>query len=177
MRPHGDEAHVGQHLICCGFEERGLTNWRDYFLEPTGNKVKDPKQRTWDLLTTILRTRGSPNVRLPARKNTPKMRALLTWANISISPTLPSVPEPYASMYDPAEIVIPGLEAGIGFDQLPEHLARTKTSYNSDWSDIIAKPMEIMRMAPAHVFDPDANAENIATYYGMISFLDDQIDL
>ena len=40
-RMHGDESHVGQHYALW-LEERGLTNWRDYFQpwseEPTGHR-------------------------------------------------------------------------------------------------------------------------------------------
>jgi arylsulfatase A-like enzyme len=32
-RNHADEAHVGQHYALW-MEEKGLTNWRDYFVEP-----------------------------------------------------------------------------------------------------------------------------------------------
>ena len=34
-RNHTDEAHVGQHYALW-MEEKGLSNWRDYFLQPTG---------------------------------------------------------------------------------------------------------------------------------------------
>ena len=35
-RNHADEAHVGQHYAIW-MEEKGCTNWRDYFAPPTGN--------------------------------------------------------------------------------------------------------------------------------------------
>ncbi len=43
-RNHTDEAHVGQHYAIW-MEERGLSNWRDYFRTPTGNN--DSQRRKW----------------------------------------------------------------------------------------------------------------------------------
>ena len=43
-RNHTDEAHVGQHYALW-MEEKGLSNWRDYFLEPTGHV--ESQRRKW----------------------------------------------------------------------------------------------------------------------------------
>ena len=43
-RNHTDEAHVGQHYALW-MEEKGLTNWRDYYLQPTGHVSE--QRRKW----------------------------------------------------------------------------------------------------------------------------------
>ena len=49
-RNHTDEAHVGQHYALW-MEEKGLHNWRDYYLQPTG-KVSS-QRRKWLISRTI----------------------------------------------------------------------------------------------------------------------------
>ena len=39
-RNHTDEAHVGQHYALW-MEEKGLSNWRDYFLQPTATSTRN----------------------------------------------------------------------------------------------------------------------------------------
>ena len=43
-RNHTDEAHVGQHYALW-MEEKGLSNWRDYYLQPTGHVTA--QRRKW----------------------------------------------------------------------------------------------------------------------------------
>lgn len=47
-RNHTTEAHVGQHYALW-LEEKGCKNWRDYFLQPTGNMTKDSPRLHWDI--------------------------------------------------------------------------------------------------------------------------------
>ena len=49
-RNHTDEAHVGQHYALW-MEEKGLTNWRDYYLQPTGHVSE--QRRKWHHPRTI----------------------------------------------------------------------------------------------------------------------------
>ncbi len=43
-RNHTNESHVGQHYAIW-LEEKGCKNWRDYYLNPTGNMSEEEYPR------------------------------------------------------------------------------------------------------------------------------------
>ena len=109
-RNHTDEAHVGQHYALW-MEEKGLSNWRDYYLQPTGNVVE--QQRHW-----LIPERFHYNAWIAERSNAlisqyrDAGESFFLWASFFDPHPKYLAPEPWDSMYDPDEISVPELTPG-----------------------------------------------------------------
>ena len=108
---HANESHAGQHYALW-LEEKGLANWRDYFdpWPPQPNsKYSGPyymrDSLTWDLPeeyhpTHWVGERTVANIERCAEEGKP----FFLWSSF-FDPHPPYVlPEPWASMYDPADM-------------------------------------------------------------------------
>lgn len=167
-RNHTDEAHVGQHYALW-MEEQGATNWRDYFCQPTGTHEK--QQWRWNIpeelhYNTWIAERSNALLDEYAANDAP----FFLWASFFDPHPSYLVPEPWASMYDPNEMVLPSLTKG-EHDKNPPHFGLTqqpvfpKENYTETDGNII------------HGFHPHGRNEevmrkNLAVYYGMISCMD-----
>jgi len=167
-RNHADEAHVGQHYAIW-MEENGATEWREWFRPPTG--TTPGQQHTWNIperfhYNAWITERACARIERAARQETP----FFLWASY-FDPHPPYlVPEPWASLYDPAEIELPpqGLDQT---DRWPELLKRTRQADPTfdEWHEAGGN---CIHGAGTHEFDPDALRKDIAIYYGMVSMLD-----
>jgi len=179
-RNHADESHAGQHYAVW-MEERGLANWRDYF-QQWPPSADDPRRRgmsamaadrafhTWDLpeefhYTTWTAERTVARIQQGARDGRP----FFIMANFHDPHPPYLVPEPWASMYSPADMEPGTLEPG-EMDRLPPHFRLTQEA-RPDFS-----PWQETRHGNhgfhSHLHDRDALRHAMAAYYGMISFLD-----
>lgn len=179
-RHHGDEAHVGQHYALW-MEEKGLTDWRDHFqnrwgeFDYAGGKPEPVRQHAWTLpqeyhSNTWITERSL--ARLEHARDAG--RPAFLWASY-FDPHPPYlVPEPWASMYDPKKITVPAVSPG-EHARNPALLRKTQEA-NPDFSayDQFGVGNHGCR---SHLHDRDALARDIATYYGMMSFLDHQVGL
>ncbi|HEY3332137.1 MAG TPA: sulfatase-like hydrolase/transferase [Capsulimonadaceae bacterium] len=171
-RNHTDEAHVGQHYALW-MEEKGLANWRDYF-EPWPPRPGEPVRRhRWDLppefhYTTWTAERSMAAIEQSVSSDTP----FFVWASFHDPHPSYLVPEPWASMYDPNEMQLGTLEAG-EFDAMPPHYAMTQTD-EPDFS-AYRENGHWLHGFHSHKFDADELRKDMAIYYGMISFMDEQI--
>ncbi len=169
-RNHADEAHVGQHYALW-MEERGCTNWRDYYRPPTGNN-SDQKHRwlipekyhynTWiaEESCALLEEYGE------------KGENFFLWSSF-FDPHPPYLaPEPWDAMYDPAALTVPAMVPG-EHDANPPHFRLTQEQ-NPDFSAWKESGFGIHGYQ-SHLFDRDEMAKNIAVYYGMISLMDKYI--
>lgn len=169
-RNHADEAHVGQHYAIW-MEERGCSNWRDYFRPPTGNNNSQkhkwliPEEYhydTWIAAETnaLLEQFGE------AGEN------FFLWASF-FDPHPPYlVPEPWDTLYDPQEVTVPQLVEGEHAANPPHfRLTQEEDPDFSAWRES-GKGMHGMT---SHRHRREEMAKNIAIYYAMVSLMDKYI--
>ncbi|GAB3754074.1 sulfatase-like hydrolase/transferase [Microlunatus parietis] len=108
-RNHADEAWAGQHYALW-MEEQGLPNWREYFR----SEQQEPGRRhRWDLpeefhYTTFVAERSVAAI----ERATAEDRPFFTWASFQDPHPPYLVPEPWASLHDPADVTVGRLEPG-----------------------------------------------------------------
>ena len=169
-RMHADEAHVGQHYAIW-MEEKGFTEWRDCFRKPTGNA--DPQHGRWNL----------PEEYHPDAWIAERTIALLRQYRQSGEPFFlwPSffdphppylVPEPWDTMYDPAQVTVHQVTPG-EHDKNPPHFQLTQEE-KPDFSAYRESGFGVHGFQ-SHLIERDRLAQDIATYFGMISLMDKYI--
>ena len=179
-RMHANESHAGQHYALW-LEEKGLANWRDYFdpWPPQPNsKYSGPyylrDSLTWDLPeeyhpTHWVGERTVANIERCAAEGKP----FFLWSSF-FDPHPPYVlPEPWASMYDPAEME-PGEYTPGEFDDMPPQFGRTREE-NPDFSDYEEPGGQGLHGFHSHLHSADALRRSMAAYYGMVSLIDQEV--
>ncbi len=170
-RNHTDEAHVGQHYALW-MEEHGLNNWRDYFLQPTGTVVE--QRRKW-----LIPERFHYNAWIAERSNalisqySDADQPFFLWASFFDPHPKYLAPEPWDTMYDPAEITVPGAAPGEHADS-PPHLQLTQQR-DPDFSAWQEPNGSGCHGFHSHLQDRAELAQDIACYYGMVSCMDKYI--
>lgn len=170
-RNHTDEAHVGQHYAAW-MEDKGCKDWRKYFQPPTGTT---PRQRhRWNIpeelhYNTWITERSIERLQGYAREAKP----FLLWASFFDPHPSYLVPEPWDRMYDPTEVTVPRVTPG-EHDRNPPHFQMTQQE-NPDFSAWQEPDGHAMHGFGSHLQDAESLGEDIATYYGMISLMDQGI--
>ncbi|MDE2854598.1 MAG: sulfatase-like hydrolase/transferase [Chloroflexota bacterium] len=170
-RNHTDEAHVGQHYAIW-MEEKGLSNWRDYFLEPTGNIVE--QQRKW-----LIPEEYHYNAWIAERSNALISQChdagepFFLWASFFDPHPKYLAPEPWDTMVDPADVSVPAVTPG-EHSHSPPHLQLTQQTDPdfSAWQEANGSGCHGFH---SHLHDREELAKDIACYYGMISCMDKYI--
>jgi arylsulfatase A-like enzyme len=171
-RNHGDEAHVGQHYAIW-MEEHGLANWRDFYQQWPPAEGETQRQHEWDLPEELHYTTWTADKTIEAiRRDTSANKPFFTWASFHDPHPPYLVPEPWASMYDPDDMVGGTLDSG-ELELLPPHFALTQ-QVSPDFSSYQESPYGNHGFH-THLMSPEKLRKNIAVYYGMISFMDRQI--
>ncbi|WP_410769636.1 sulfatase [Fontibacillus sp. BL9] len=179
-RNHTNEAHIGQHYALW-MEEQGCTNWRDYFLPPTG--TMDPAQTyKWPIpekyhYNTWIAERS--NARLEEHKKSGE--PFFLWASFFDPHPEYLVPEPWDTMYDPDKLTIPALVPG-EHDKNPPHFGLTQEE-NPDFSHLMETGFGIHGYRSHHYYEYGEKLrlteydkkKLVAVYYGMISMMDKYI--
>ncbi|GGA44372.1 sulfatase family protein [Paenibacillus physcomitrellae] len=179
-RNHTNEAHVGQHYALW-LEEQGCSNWRDYFLPPTG--TMDPTQTyKWPIpekyhYNTWIAERT--NARLEEHHKTGE--PFFLWASFFDPHPEYLVPEPWDTMYDPEQLTIPSMVPG-EHDRNPPHFGLTQEE-NPDFSHLMETGFGIHGYRSHHHYEYGAKQrlteydkkKLVAIYYGMISLMDKYI--
>ncbi|WP_344749474.1 sulfatase family protein [Kribbella aluminosa] len=165
-RNHADEAWAGQHYALW-MEANGLADWRQYF---QGDGGGPPREHCWDLpeefhYTTFVAERTVAAIDRAALAGRP----FFTWASFQDPHPPYLVPEPWASMYDPADLEPGRLEPG-ELDLMPPWFAKTQEA-DPDFSEWQETP-HFNHGFSSHLVDESELRKNIAVYYGMISFVD-----
>jgi arylsulfatase A-like enzyme len=170
-RNHADESHAGQHYAIW-MEEKGLTNWRDYFRQWKGRDIDAGRRGSWELPQTYHYTawnaeRVIANIEEAVAANKP----FFTWASF-LDPHPPYlVSEPWASMYRPEDMepgrLIPG-----EMDDMPPHFRKTQEEH-PDYS--MYEETHGNHGFHSHLHSEEQLRKNMAVYYGMVSFMDDAI--
>ncbi len=186
-RNHGDENLVGQHYALW-MEQRGLKNWKEYFQplpdESSAHAPRLAKGRagdfgaresgSWSLpaelhYTTWTAERSISRIEHAVAEDKP----FFLWASFHDPHPPYIVPEPWASMYRP-EDMIPGQFTPGEFEKMPPHFAMTRDP-NAGWS-VYEEPGGHWRHGfHCHLHDDAELRKAMAIYYGMISFMDQQI--
>ena len=182
-RNHADESHVGQHYAAW-LEDKGLLNWREYFQPLAGDSAPlAPKvnhevgywvreERAWKLpaelhYTTWTAERSMAFMEEKANEDEP----FFLWASFHDPHPPYTVPEPWASMYDPEDMQ-PGALVPGEHDKNPPHFAKTQEK-NPDFGDWHTP--HAAHGCSSHLYPQEELKKDMATYYGMISFMDEQI--
>lgn len=170
-RNHTNEAHAGQHYAIW-LEEKGCTDWRNYFLPPTG--TMDPKQaHQWSIPEAYhydAWISERTNALLEQYQQTDQ--PFFLWASF-FDPHPPYlVPEPWDTMYDPNLLTLPKLQQG-EHDANPPHF-RLAQEKKPDFSSYRESGFG-MHGFRSHVHNEHELRKNIAVYYGMTSLMDKYI--
>ena len=165
-------------------EEKGLADWRDYFQPLPGETsahapARHPsghywarEGRSWALpeelhYTTWTGERSVAFIEAAAAEGQP----FFLWASFHDPHPPYTVPEPWASMYDPADMEPGHLTRG-EHDRNPPHFAKTQQQAPDfgDWHT----PFEAHGCS-SHLYPRDDLKKDMAVYYGMMSFLDREV--
>lgn len=167
-RNHTDEAHVGQHYALW-MEEKGATNWRDYFRPPTGytpeqygrwNIPNELHYNTWIAERSIARLEHYKEEGKP----------FFLWSSF-FDPHPPYiVPEPWDSLYDPAKMDVPSITAH-EHDRNPPHFQLTQEEH-PDFSDWFEDHIPGLHGFNSHLRSQEDRARDMAIYYGMVTCMD-----
>ncbi len=171
-RNHADESHVGQHYAIW-MEDRGFGSWREHFRRWPDDPSEPHRRGRWDLpleqhysAWTAERTIAAIDRAVAAEQ------PFFSWASFHDPHPPYLVPEPYASMYDPADVVPGRLQPG-ELERMPAWTALTQAD-QPDFSGWQQTPWANHGFH-GHKLPDDVLRQNIATYYGMISLVDDQL--
>lgn len=182
-RNHTDEGHVGQHYALW-LESKAPGQWRHYFLptdppfRPSPDTPPDssrqrlkPGDGTWDIpeelhYNTWIAERTNALLSAYATANEP----FYMWASFFDPHPQYMVPEPYASMYDPAKVTVPEHREG-EFDDKPPYFALSQQAH-PDFSPYQEKDGNGIHGAGSHRVSREIKAKRIATMYGMMTMLD-----
>ena len=170
-RMHADEHLVGQHYAIW-MEQKGLANWRDYFAPYPPDPNVPRRRHSWDLPQELHHTawvgeRTVANIERAAEQDKP----FFLWSSFFDPHPQYLVPEPWASMYKPDDVE-PGKLTPGEMDRLPPHFGKTQEQ-SPDFSMYLEGYAN--HGFRSHRIDEQALRKNIAVYYGMVSFIDQQV--
>lgn len=168
LRNHTSEAHVGQHYALW-LEDRD-PDWRRHFQAPAGTLPSDARHR-WALpeelhYNTWLAERSDAYLAERAADGDP----FLLWVSFPDPHPPYLVPEPWASMYDPATLEIPAIVPG-EHEANPPHFALTQHP-DPDFTPWRESGHWLQGMEESHLRDDEERRRIVATYYGMVSYSD-----
>lgn len=171
-RNHTNEHLVGQHYALW-MEEKGLKNWRDYFLPPTGNMDRKT-ELVWDIpeeyhYDTWIAERT--NAMLTQYKENDEN--FFMWASFFDPHPDYFAPEPWASMYDPDSLTIPSLAEKEHSSDSPFYKI-SQMEKGVDTSEF-KKSGFYLHGIHSHLHDDEKLKKQVAVYYGMISLMDKYI--
>jgi uncharacterized sulfatase len=171
-RNHADEFMAGAHYGIW-LEEQGVSDWQKYFREWPINPNEQKRQHKWDLpqelhYTTWTAERTIADIEKHADADEP----FFTWASFHDPHPAYLVPEPWDTMYDPAEMDI-GEKQPVEFENMPPHYTLTQQE-KPDFSEYQETPFGNHGFS-SHLISEERRRKDMAVYYGMTSFMDQQI--
>jgi len=178
-RNHTDEAHAGGHYMLW-LEQQGLTDWEKHFqkIDPeSGVGVGSTAQEhSWDLpekyhYTPWTAERTMAHLERCHEEDKP----FFCWASFHDPHPSYLVPEPWASMYDPADMPIGQLAEGELQTMCPLLKETQKPRGEADFSEWVDENGQGNHGFQSHRHDPDKLRKDMAIYYGMTSFMDAHI--
>ena len=186
-RNHTDEWLVGQHYALW-LAEKGCKNWRDYFI-PTSEDYVDEEVADYPRSDREAAVEGEGVWDIPEELHyntwiAERTNALMEeyaesgdnfflWASFFDPHPRYTVPEPYASMYDPKEVTVPEYREG-EFDDKPPYFGLSQEE-RPDFSGFQEEDGNYIHGGHSHLRSREVKARNIATMYGMMTMLDKYI--
>lgn len=186
-RMHTCEHLVGGHYALW-MEEKGFTDWRDYFDDAPSQKPgsdgwssSNPEKsrklrasRQWALpqqfhYTTWTGERTIAQI----RQSVQEKRPFFIWSSFHDPHPSYLVPEPWATMYDPRDME-PGRLVDGEHDRNPEHFRKTQEHDENYWKRM-CEGEGAVHGGHSHLRNPEELKKDIACYYGMVSFMDEHI--
>jgi arylsulfatase A-like enzyme len=167
-RMHADEGHVGQHYAIW-MEERGAPDWRKWFRGPTG--TREPREGAWEIPHELhYNSWIADRVEARLARHAQAREPFFMWASF-FDPHPPYlVPEPWASMYDPATVAHPPAPTGPPATPL---VARALTR-DADWDEYRESGQGVHGCHWHGYLEPRARAST-ALYWGMMTCLDQAV--
>ena len=174
-RMHGCEQLVGGHYAVW-MEEKGLKNWQDFFEDWPANEAKRERLRAnrhWALPRELHYTHwtGERTIAQIERAGSGD-KPFFVWASFHDPHPPYIVPEPWASMYDPRDMV-PGRLSPGEHDRNAAHFRKTQEDDPEYWER--AHLGESIHGGYSHLHDVNDLRKDMACYYGMTSFVDAEI--
>lgn len=169
-RNHTNEFLVGQHYAIW-MEEKGCSNWREYFLPPTG--TMKPTLHKWAIpeqyhYNTWIAERSNALLEQYKRDDEP----FFLWSSFFDPHPDYLVPEPWDTMYDPDSLTIPSVTPG-EHDRNPPHFGLTQQE-KPDFTHLKETGFGTHGYR-SHLLPEDERKKLVATYYAMVSLMDKYI--
>ena len=167
---------MGQHYAIW-LEENGLSSWKDYFVswpQVPGEYAKWAGIHSWELPERYHYTRWTGErtiawIQEACRKDGP----FFCWSSFHDPHPAYLVSEPWASMYDPRDMM-PGAVMEGEHEKNPLHFGMTQEKVSA--KDFLEKfGDKWVHGGHSHLVDSEELKRRIATYYGMVSFMDQEI--
>ena len=185
-RNHTDESHAGQHYALW-MQEKGYDNWRDFFLPNmksqtvVGDSLTVSKRKqikpgeAWSIPEEIhynswIAERTNALMDEHADGGARADQPFFLWASFFDPHPQYMVPEPYAAMYDPAQVTVPDFSEG-EFDDKPPYF-RLARERRPDFTKFSEQDGNAIHGAGSHLEDRETRAKKIAVMYGMMTMLD-----
>lgn len=169
-RMHADEFLVGSHYAAW-MEDNGLPDWADYFQGYPRNGHCDKRHGCWDLPAGFHYNDWTAQRTIAQMQNAGD-KPFFIWSSFHDPHPPYLVPEPWASIYDPADMEIGTLLDG-ELENLPPHFGLTQQS-EPDFSAYEESGKHIHGFT-SHLINEKSARYNMAIYYGMVSFMDHAI--
>jgi len=178
-RNHADESHAGQHYGIW-MEEKGLSDWKDYFQPWPAQPGKGRRgeyflreNRSWSLPEEFHYTRWTGERTIAQiERAAGEGQPFFLWSSYHDPHPPYIVSEPWASMYDPKDMPIGRLAEG-EHDHNAVHFRKTQQHDPEYWKQ--ARRGEAIHGGHCHLRDAEELRKDVACYYGMVSFMDQQI--
>ncbi len=177
-RMHTDESHVGQHYAIW-MAENGLPDWADYFQPWPPDKSRprsryyNSQTRAWSLPEEFHYSKWTADRTIAQiERAAEEAQPMFCWSSFHDPHPAYVVPEPWASMYDPADMVPGALTAG-EHDKNPAHFAMTQ-EVKPDFRSYFPGDGAI-HGGRSHLHDREELKKDMAAYYGMVSLMDHHI--
>jgi arylsulfatase A-like enzyme len=175
-RMHTCESHAGGHYALW-MEERGLKNWRDYFEDfpVEGEKSRALRgDRSWSLPEDFHYSAWTGERTIDRmREAVAEDKPFFIWSSFHDPHPPYLMPEPWASMYDPADME-PGRLTPGEHDANPEHFRKSQEDDASYW-EAATDGEGCVHGAGCQVRPEAELRKDIACYYGMVSLMDKHI--
>jgi len=175
-RMHCCESHAGGHYALW-LEEKGLENWRDYFEDWPSDDAKRKSllsSRSWKLPEELHYSAWTGERTIAQmRASVEEGKPFFIWSSFHDPHPPYLVPEPWASMYDPAEME-PGRMTPGEHDRNPEHFRKTQELDRDYWSKALEGEGAV-HGGHCQLRDEAELRKDMAVYYGMTSLMDKHI--
>lgn len=171
-RNHTNEYLVGQHYALW-MEEKGCSNWRDYFQPPTGTMAADARYH-WDIpeeyhYDAWIAERSIAMMEEYQKNDQP----FFLWSSFFDPHPDYFAPSPWDTMYDDADLEAPHVVPG-EHDHNPPHFQLTQEEH-ADFSPWRESGWGMHGMHSHRYVTPEDAKKNMSVYYGMVSLMDKYI--